>query len=461
MASSMASSTASYQTPSRSNQHIKHRQPVEGFDHEVRQVSFATSDDTEEEEEEEVKSYLSSDSRSSSADNEDEDQEEEEEEEEAYKGVPTLKKLSSFCGSPGFFAPEMILQDVYDGFPADVWSIACVLLELYISHSTFCNVWMRAYSYSNFNDKDRFQTLLGSTLREVFSIMATKEEEDKGKLDHDYDRFDPFMDVFLDGNKTSEDSGGEEEKHWASMLHTVPVGWEKEFFSQCLTIQTNRRKPVSDLLLWLEDIEDSQMPSKLRLYDQLEVGGELEADSLDPSPIKTKPPSLSQLPNRRKKVIGLHSPPASRSEKGSGGEQEPRVLRRHSQVNRTQEMINSLSNRQRKFLQQNMSSNNQQSILPPSNELRKLSVSNLATKEHAQNRHGLKERREQQQQEEEEQEKELRSQSAPLHLEVSTSSGMNGERINGELEGKEEEEEFHLPPLIPGTPSPTLRRLPV
>ncbi|KAG7399395.1 hypothetical protein PHYBOEH_009060 [Phytophthora boehmeriae] len=38
--------------------------------------------------------------------------------------------LHDFCGSPGFFAPEILLQDSYDGLKADVWSIGCVLLEV-------------------------------------------------------------------------------------------------------------------------------------------------------------------------------------------------------------------------------------------------------------------------------------------------------------------------------------------
>ncbi|RLN93854.1 hypothetical protein BBJ28_00002401 [Nothophytophthora sp. Chile5] len=38
--------------------------------------------------------------------------------------------LRDFCGSPGFFAPEMLLRENYDGFKADVWSLGCILLEV-------------------------------------------------------------------------------------------------------------------------------------------------------------------------------------------------------------------------------------------------------------------------------------------------------------------------------------------
>jgi serine/threonine protein kinase len=33
------------------------------------------------------------------------------------------RKLSDFCGSPGFFAPEFITATSYDGMAVDIWSI--------------------------------------------------------------------------------------------------------------------------------------------------------------------------------------------------------------------------------------------------------------------------------------------------------------------------------------------------
>lgn len=38
--------------------------------------------------------------------------------------------LHDFCGSPGFFAPEILLSECYDGMKADVWSLGCILLEV-------------------------------------------------------------------------------------------------------------------------------------------------------------------------------------------------------------------------------------------------------------------------------------------------------------------------------------------
>lgn len=45
-------------------------------------------------------------------------------------GPPHDHLLSDFCGSPGFFAPEVLLQERYDGLKADIWSLGCILLEV-------------------------------------------------------------------------------------------------------------------------------------------------------------------------------------------------------------------------------------------------------------------------------------------------------------------------------------------
>ena len=47
--------------------------------------------------------------------------------------------LNDFCGSPGFFAPEMIVVGSYNGFAVDVWSLGCILYEL----ATLRSPWRR------------------------------------------------------------------------------------------------------------------------------------------------------------------------------------------------------------------------------------------------------------------------------------------------------------------------------
>ena len=51
---------------------------------------------------------------------------------------PGQFKLSDFVGSPGFFAPEVLTDEPYDGRKIDVWSLGCVLLEMLLGHQVRC-----------------------------------------------------------------------------------------------------------------------------------------------------------------------------------------------------------------------------------------------------------------------------------------------------------------------------------
>ena len=46
------------------------------------------------------------------------------------------------CGSPGFFAPEVLLTKEYDPFKVDVWGIGCVALELLMGRHWFAKHWL-------------------------------------------------------------------------------------------------------------------------------------------------------------------------------------------------------------------------------------------------------------------------------------------------------------------------------
>lgn len=73
-------------------------------------------------------------------------------------------ELFDFCGSPGFFAPEMITKGSYFGDKADIWSIGCILLELVFGHEKFCDFWMTAYDYEVLQDKHRFTDEISDTV---------------------------------------------------------------------------------------------------------------------------------------------------------------------------------------------------------------------------------------------------------------------------------------------------------
>jgi len=76
--------------------------------------------------------------------------------------------LNELCGSPGFFAPEMILgRDRYDGTAADIWSIGCIMLELTRGHNEFCSTWMTCYDYEVLQDETKFKLALTRAIRQV------------------------------------------------------------------------------------------------------------------------------------------------------------------------------------------------------------------------------------------------------------------------------------------------------
>ena len=76
-------------------------------------------------------------------------------------------RFSDFCGSPGFFAPEMIISGTYFGDKADIWSCGCILLELVLGHEQFCEVWMNAYDYEVLQEKQQFIREIDSTVERL------------------------------------------------------------------------------------------------------------------------------------------------------------------------------------------------------------------------------------------------------------------------------------------------------
>ncbi|TMW69531.1 hypothetical protein Poli38472_001687 [Pythium oligandrum] len=73
--------------------------------------------------------------------------------------------LSEFCGSPGFFAPEILLQEQYDGRQADIWSLGCILLELLVGNDRFATMWMSMYELDTLKDRTRFAELVEKVQR--------------------------------------------------------------------------------------------------------------------------------------------------------------------------------------------------------------------------------------------------------------------------------------------------------
>ena len=80
--------------------------------------------------------------------------------------------LDDFCGTPGFFAPEMLLRKHYDSSKLDAWSLGCVLLEMLLGHVCFAEVWMPAYAYEHLHDAQAFERELQKCLAAVQTIFG-------------------------------------------------------------------------------------------------------------------------------------------------------------------------------------------------------------------------------------------------------------------------------------------------
>ncbi|KAF0684945.1 Aste57867_23102 [Aphanomyces stellatus] len=82
------------------------------------------------------------------------------------------KVLTDFCGSPGFFAPEMLLHESYDGQKADVWSVGCILLELILGNTFFLQTWMTAYQLDVLSDRQHFHKLIQANIATTQQTLA-------------------------------------------------------------------------------------------------------------------------------------------------------------------------------------------------------------------------------------------------------------------------------------------------
>ena len=85
--------------------------------------------------------------------------------------------LSDFCGSPGFFCPEMITQGTYYGDKADIWSISGIVLELLLGNERFTNYWMGSYQYEIMQNKEKFTKAIQNTVAKLPDRLPSKGDQ--------------------------------------------------------------------------------------------------------------------------------------------------------------------------------------------------------------------------------------------------------------------------------------------
>jgi serine/threonine protein kinase len=79
--------------------------------------------------------------------------------------------LSDFCGSPGFFEPEMVIKDTYFGDKADLWSAGCVILEMVLGHEVFSEAWMHPYELESVKVKKVFTERMSEAVHNLPKVL--------------------------------------------------------------------------------------------------------------------------------------------------------------------------------------------------------------------------------------------------------------------------------------------------
>ena len=93
--------------------------------------------------------------------------------------------LTDFVGSPGFYAPELLSDEPYDGEKIDVWSLGAVLLEMLLGHSQFDQMWLGVYKKEakDLGDGTVLRRKLAHVLNELDPILFEHTGRSSGLRD--------------------------------------------------------------------------------------------------------------------------------------------------------------------------------------------------------------------------------------------------------------------------------------
>lgn len=85
--------------------------------------------------------------------------------------------ISDFCGSRGYFAPELITEPEWDPSIADMWSLGCIAMQMIMGEDDFCKYWVSKYKKESYDyPEDFFNSLFRNHdfIRNHFSVFISK-----------------------------------------------------------------------------------------------------------------------------------------------------------------------------------------------------------------------------------------------------------------------------------------------
>jgi serine/threonine protein kinase len=89
------------------------------------------------------------------------------------------KLLDSFCGSPLYAAPEILLAERYIGPPVDVWSMGVILYALLCGHLPWCGETQAEITYNSVRGIYDEPSNLSPTVRDLIRKMLTPSPKDR------------------------------------------------------------------------------------------------------------------------------------------------------------------------------------------------------------------------------------------------------------------------------------------
>lgn len=89
------------------------------------------------------------------------------------------KLLDSFCGSPLYAAPEILLAERYIGPPVDVWSMGVILYALLCGHLPWCGETQSEITHNSIRGNYEEPETLSPSVRDLIRKMLTPSPRDR------------------------------------------------------------------------------------------------------------------------------------------------------------------------------------------------------------------------------------------------------------------------------------------